>query len=199
MPHNELSGIAKRHNAGNGWDSCRLLSVEDHDLPTERFEAELGPLFDRMRERGAFPQVRRSFRFTGRTRPPYCNCTLTKWAATAANCIARFAGIGAGAFHPRYSRVLLIDGRVKGCILAHRVAADVAAVDADILDPKLRGGWANVWLKLEATRGALRLGIKTFRFTTFDQYTDTRSFTQRFGGETTRVMQLMYRPIASCE
>src|SRR4029078_9488659 len=104
---------------------------------------------------------------------------------------------GVGAFHPRYSRVLLVDGRVKGCILAHRAAAEVAAVDADIVAPTLRGGWANVWLKLEATRGAIRLGIKTFRFTTFDHYTDTRRCAQRLVGVTTRVMQLMYRPIAA--
>jgi hypothetical protein len=107
----------------------------------------------------------------------------------------KLRGEGTGAFHPRYSRVLLVDGKVKGCILSHRISADVAQVDANILDASVRGGWANVWLKLEATRCATKLGVTTFQFTSFDQYTDTRSFTTRLGGTTTQAMQLFYRPI----
>jgi hypothetical protein len=176
-----------------------VASVEDHDLPTERFEAELGPLFDRMQERGRIPVGASIVPLYEANPAAVLQLHLDQMGGDRGELYRKIRGIGAGAFHPRYSRVILIDGRVKGCILAHRVAADVAAVDANILDPEVRGGWANVWLKLEATRGAIRLGIKTFRFATFDQYTDTRSFTQRLGGETTRVMQLMYRPIAASE
>ena len=44
--------------------------------------------------------------------------------------------------------------------------------------------------------GALRLGIKNFEFTTFDHYTDTRGFTSKLGGQTTRSSVLMFRPLA---
>jgi hypothetical protein len=107
----------------------------------------------------------------------------------------KLRGAGIGAFHPRYSRVLLVGDQTMGCILAHRRDQHTAVVDADIVHPRLRGGWANVWLKLEATRGALRLGIKQFQFTTFDHYTDTRSFSTKLGGATTRITVLMMRPI----
>jgi hypothetical protein len=90
----------------------------------------------------------------------------------------------------------LVGNKAKGCILAHRADKETAVVDADIVDPGLRGGWANVWLKLEATRGALRLGIKQFRFSTFDHYQDTRSFATKLGGATTRTTVLMMRPLA---
>ena len=172
-----------------------IVSVEEHELPTARFEAELGPLFERMRAKGRIPANAAIIPLYQANAAAVLQLHLDQMGGERGELYRRIRGQGAGAFHPRYSRVLTIDGRVKGCILAHRVAADVAAVDADIVDSDVRGGWANVWLKLEATRGAIRLGIKTFRFTTFDQYTDTRSFTQRLGGETTRVMQLMYRPI----
>jgi hypothetical protein len=52
-----------------------------------------------------------------------------------------------------------------------------------------------VWLKLEATRGALRLGIKNFEYTTFDRYADTRSFTKKLGGITTETTVLMMKPL----
>ncbi len=174
-----------------------VASVEDHDLPTEGFEEELTPLFERMRAKGRIPAEASIVPLYEANAAAVLQLHLDQMGGDRGELYRKIRGQGAGAFHPRYSRVLIVDGRVKGCILAHRVAADIAAVDANILDPEVRGGWANVWLKLEATRGALCLGIKTFRFTTFDQYTDTRRFTQRLGGVTTRVMQLMYRPIAA--
>jgi hypothetical protein len=71
----------------------------------------------------------------------------------------------------------------------------VATVDAAIVAPDLRGGWANVWLKLEATRAARTLGVSHFQFTTFDQYSDTRRFTAKLGGSATRRWALMYKPL----
>jgi hypothetical protein len=108
----------------------------------------------------------------------------------------KLRGQGIGVYHPRYSRVLLIDGRVKGCVLAHRVDKTTARVDANIVDPSLRGGWANIWLKLEASEHALALGIQQFTFTSFDHYTDTRSFSEQLGGTIASTTALMVRPFA---
>jgi hypothetical protein len=108
----------------------------------------------------------------------------------------KLRGKGAGAFHPRYSRVLLIDNVVMGCVLGHRISKHTYQVDAVIVEPSLRGGWANAWLKLEASRRALLLGIREFTFTTFSHYGDTRSFTDKLGGTTIRQSVLMARPLA---
>lgn len=171
-------------------------SVEEHDLPTAGFEAELRPLFERMQAKGRIPAGASIVPLYEANAAAVLQLHLDHMGGDRGELYRKIRGNGAAAFHPRYSRVLLVDGKVKGCILAHRVAAEVAAVDANILEPDVRGSWANVWLKLEATRGAIRLGIKTFRFTTFEHYADTRSFTQRLGGVTTRVTQVMYRPIS---
>ena len=72
-------------------------------------------------------------------------------------------------------------------------------VDANILDPSVRGGWANLWLKLEATRGAVGLGIERFVYNTFDHYTDTRAFSEILGGVETRKLMLMHRLLAKPE
>jgi N-acetylglutamate synthase-like GNAT family acetyltransferase len=168
-------------------------TVEEHNLPTEHIEAKLGPLVERMRARGRIPENARIIPLYEANAASILQLHLDQMGGERRELYRKILGKGVGAFHPRYSCVLLIDGRVKGCILAHREAADVAAVDANILDPNVRGSWANVWLKLEATRGAIGLGIKTFQFTTFDHYTDTRSFTEQLGGSTTRTTHLMYR------
>jgi GNAT superfamily N-acetyltransferase len=174
-----------------------IEKVEDHELPTAQFESELGPLVDRMRDKGRIPADARIIPLYEANAAAVLQLHLDQLGGDRRELYRKIRGQGAGAFHPRYSRVLLVSGRIKGCILAHRAAADVAAVDANILEPSIRGGWANVWLKLEATRGAVRLGIKTFRFTTFDHYSDTRRFTERLGGASTRTTYLMFRRIAS--
>ncbi len=106
----------------------------------------------------------------------------------------KLRGKGPGAYLPRQSRVLLVDDEVKGCLLAHRTGKDAITVDANIVVPELRGGWANAWLKLEAFRGA-PVEVKEFRFTSFNHYQDTRSFTKKLGGVTTNTTALMFRPL----
>jgi hypothetical protein len=68
-------------------------------------------------------------------------------------------------------------------------------IDANIVDDDLRGGWANVWLKLDAALGVRHLGIRNLEYTTFDHYDDTRSFTKKLSGVTTGAQVLMYRAI----
>ena len=176
-----------------------LDRTEDHQLPTAGFETQLGPLLERMRAKGKIPTNAVIVPLYRADAAEVLRLHLDHMGGDRGELYRKIRGTGSGAFHPRYSRVLLIDGKVKGCILAHRVSAEVAHVDANIVDPGVRGGWANVWLKLEATRGAVKLNVKTFQFTTFDQYQDTRSFTQRLGGQTNRSTELYYRRIARGE
>ena len=155
--------------------------VEEHELPLAEFEPRLAPLVDRMRVRGRIPDGARIIPLYQADHQAVLRLHLEEMGGDTATLGRKLSGEGPGAFHPRYSRVLLVGERVVGCILAHRTARDVAAVDADIVAPDLRGGWANVWLKLEATRGALSLGIERFHFSSFDHYEDTRSFTSKLG------------------
>jgi hypothetical protein len=171
-------------------------TVEEHVLPLAQFEPRLGPLVERMRGQGRIPAEAEIIPLYKADPIAVLQLHLAQMGGDRDDLAGRLHGIGAGAFHPRYSRVLLVGNKAKGCILAHRADKETAVVDADIVDPGLRGGWANVWLKLEATRGALRLGIKQFRFSTFDHYQDTRSFATKLGGATTRTTVLMMRPLA---
>lgn len=176
-----------------GFDVCE--TVEEHELPLDRFVPRLAPLVDKLHQLGRIPPDARIVPLYAANPAAVLQLHLDHLGGDRGPLYQRLRGQGVGAFHPRYSRVLLLGDRVVGCILAHRKDRHVAAVDANIVIPELRGGWANVWLKLEATQGAQSLGITHFHFTSFDQYDDTRRFAEMLGGVTTRVTALMIRAV----
>src|SRR4051812_46501675 len=144
--------------------------VEEHVLSIEQFEPRLGPLIERLRTKRRIPVRAEIVPLYRANAAAVMQLHLDQMGGDRGELYRKLRGKGAGAFHPRYSRVLLIDGVVKGCVLAHRASKYAAQVDAVIVDPALRGGWANAWLKLEASRRALSLGIKEFKFTSFSHY-----------------------------
>jgi hypothetical protein len=166
-------------------------------LPLDQFEPRLAPLYERMRKQGRIPESAQIIPLYEADFEAVTRLHLALLGGDAATLMRRIRGEGSDAFSAQYSRVLLIDGRVSGFILGHRTSREVIHVDANVLEPTVWGGWANIWLKLEATRGAISIGVKTFVFTTFDHYADTRSFTEKLQGVTARTMVLMYRPIAA--
>jgi predicted N-acetyltransferase YhbS len=189
----ELDGEAMRGWQSLGFTTCE--TVAHHLLPLSQFEPQLAPMVERLRERARIPANAEIIPLYKADLPRVLQLHLDNMGGDRGELYRKLRGQGTGAFHPRYSRVLVVGGQIMGCILAHRRDKDTATVDANIIDPRIRGTWANVWLKLEATRGALRLGIRNFDFTTFDHYTDTRSFTKKLGGVATQVSVLMYRPL----
>lgn len=197
---------AKRVEPGSvemqGWEWLGFKaddSVEEHVLPIEEFETRLGPILDRMRAKGRIPAAARIIPLYEANHAAVLQLHLDLMGGDRGELYRKLRSKGPAAFHPRYSRVLLIDERVRGCVLAHRESKHTARVDAVIVDPAWRGGWANIWLKLEASRRAVRLGIKEFTFTSFEHYADTRSFTEKLGGTTIRKTVLMSRPITAAK
>lgn len=176
-----------------GFKACE--TVEEHALPLEQIESSLGPLMERMRARGRIPISARIIPLYQASLADVLQLHLDCLGGDRADLSRKLRGEGPAAYLPRHSRVLMVDDRLKGCLLAHRTGKDAVTIDANIVEPALRGGWANAWLKLEACRGA-PAGVKEVRFTTFDHYTDTRSFTKKLRGMTMRRTMLMFRPIA---
>jgi len=175
-----------------GFTPCE--TVEEHVLPITQFESRLGPLIDRMRERGRIPASARVIPLYQADLEAVLQLHLNHMGGDRGEVYRKLRGRGPGAFHSRYSHALLIDNQVKGCMLAHRSGQDTMVVDANVVEPSLRGGWANALLKLEGFRAAF-VGIKWIRYTTFDHYADTLSFTEKLGGSTVRTTALMIRPL----
>jgi hypothetical protein len=177
-----------------GFQPCE--TVQEHVLPVRDIAARLVPLVERMKAAGRIPTDARVLPLYQTDWASVMQLHLDHMGGDRNELSRKLRGLGTGAFLPRQSKVLLIDGKVKGCLLASRVSKETIAVDANIVEPSLRGGWANAWLKLEAFQGAPP-GVDQFSFTSFDHYTDTRSFTRKLGGRIVRTTALMYRPIAA--
>lgn len=176
-----------------GFSVCE--TVLHHELPLIEFEVQLTPLLNRMQERGKIPASAKIIPLCDADIEAVLRLHLEELGGDPADLRKKLRGEVPNSFSARYSRILLVNGQTVGFILAHRAAQDIAYVDANVIAPEFRGRWANVWLKLEATQGAQQLGIKKFVFTSFDHYTDTRSFTDRFQGATVSAKLLMYRPL----
>lgn len=169
-----------------------LETVVYHELALAAIESRLTPLYDWMRQKGAIPDDAAIIALCDSDRESVADLHLSELGGNRSLLLRKMHGEGPEPYHPLYSRVLVVSGTVKGCILAHRESKQVAVVDANILAPDVRGGWANLWLKLEATRGAMKLGIERFIYSTFDHYADTRAFSEMLGGVETRRMLLMH-------
>lgn len=176
-----------------GFQPCER--VEEHLLPVDGIAARLVPIVERMRTHGRIPANARVVPLYKADRSAVLQLHLDQMGGNRTELTQKLRGQVSGAFLPRQSRVLLIDGKVQGCLLASRTCKETIVVDANIVHPSLRGDWANAWLKLEAFRGTPP-GVVQFKFTSFDHYTDTRSFTKKFGGRTVRSTALLYRPIS---
>ena len=154
MLQNGSNRAARSIKAGSGWASrpvkpSRSMCFRSRKLSRAwgRSSIACAAMGESRRMPASFPCIRPTWR-------PFCSCISTTWAAIAPNLYRKLRGHGPGAYLPRQSRVLLIDNQVKGCLLAHRASKETITVDANIVEPSLRGGWANAWLKLEAFRGA---------------------------------------------
>ena len=176
-----------------GFTACE--TVEQHRLPLGPLEPQLTPLIERIRRRGRIPPEARIVPLYQADPLAIIQLHIENLGGDRADLQRRLRGRGEKPFLPQYSRVLMVGNEVRGCLLGHRKDQDTMVIDANIVDASLRGGWANVWLKLEAALGVRHLKIRTLEYTTFDRYFDTRNFTKKLGGETTETSALMVLPI----
>ena len=177
-----------------GFSVCE--TVQEHQLPVAEIVSRLEPLVEGVRSRGWIPAKARIVPLYAADREKVLQLHLDELGGDQASLAQRLRGQGPDAFHLRFSRVLLLGERVVGCILGHSLARGAAAVDAVIVRPELRDGWANAWLRLEAAQDALTQDITHLTFQTFDHYADTRSFARRLRGVVTRRWALMHRPLS---
>jgi len=94
------------------------------------------------------------------------------------------------AFSTSLSTVLLLDGRVVGCVLVHDYPAEkLSSCDAVIVDTPVRRGWANVWLRYQAALWSHAAGLETVRFHALGQHRDTQHVSRRLGSSLTKTHQ----------
>ena len=128
------------------------------DCPLNRIDATrtielLEPLFDRLRRRGQIPAEARMVFLRDANLDQIVELVATHLAGAGEEVSLknRLLGIHPTPFDPVLSRVLLYRGQVVGAMLGRRVNDNTGWVEVNVVHPSMRGRWANVWLKLDAT------------------------------------------------
>lgn len=110
--------------------------------------------------------------------------------------LARILGRAEPGFDPRLSVVLTLDGVVVGAQMVTRAADGIPVVEANVVTPRLRRGWANLLLTHEGTRLSVTSGTQLFRFSCDERVIDTLNIARRSGAELTRTELAMTRRVA---
>jgi hypothetical protein len=91
--------------------------------------------------------------------------------------------------------VLLLDGTVVGAQLVSIAADGIPEVEANVVIPTLRRGWANLLLTHEGTRTGVRHGSARFRFFCDDRVIDTINLARRSGATRTATDLVLRRAV----
>jgi GNAT superfamily N-acetyltransferase len=188
------------------------------DCPLHRIDAKrtieaLQPIFDRLKQRGRIPAEARlaclrdvkSEVLSGPLGGPRGDRVhdimdlVTAHLGGAGDRMTmkkRLLGKHPVPYDPGLSRVLLLRDRVVGAMLGRPVDGNAVLVEVNVVHPSVRGRWANVWLKLDATSRARDLGFTTFFYETYEQHADTAKLTRRLDGDVVPRSEL-YHVIAS--
>lgn len=171
------------------------------EAPISRIDATptvelLQPLFDRLEHRGRIPTEARLVSLRDADPDEVVDLATTHLARSGSDqhLRRRLLGKHPQPMDPVLSQVLLCGNRVVGAMLVRQVDKQSLWVEANVIHPSVRGGWANVWLKLGASRRARDQGYNTFHYETYSQHADTNKLTHRLAGELTPRVEL-YRCI----
>ena len=75
----------------------------------------------------------------------------------------RLSGEESGAYDRDQSVVLMMEGKVKGALLA-RVVKGVKVTDAMVVAPEMRGGWASLFIRIASLEKTMAAGIEINRY-----------------------------------
>jgi len=110
--------------------------------------------------------------------------------------LARLHGRAGTPPDPQRSVVLLLDGAVVGVQLVSIAADGIPEVEANVVLPTLRRGWANLLLTQEGTRIGVLHGSRRFRFFCDDRVIDTVNLARRSGAERLATDVVLRRAVA---
>jgi len=184
--------------AARGWGAMGFLPWRrrvEFEVDLAHADATLSPLYAKMVEAGWVPDSARIVSLGEADVEEVARLHTTYLGGTRRLLMPLLKGLGRERFDPKYSRVLLVGGRVMGFTLGRLLPEGVCEIDANVLDPAVRMGWANLWLKLEAARMLLADGVHTIRYYTLEKHTDTRRISGQLGAKVVRTLVQMRREL----
>jgi hypothetical protein len=158
-----------------------------HEIGVVRGGSRLQPLLEQVREHGWIPEEARIIPLAEADIERVCELHLKYLGGELRTLLPLLDG---SAPHPydRQASVVLVEGeRTLGFTLGWFPDPQTCEIAANVLDPSVRLGWADLMLKCAAYEAVKARGAEVFRFCTAEQHTDSRRTLGWVGGGTTRV------------
>ena len=187
----EPGSDAARAWAALGFSPARQKREYEADIAAA--SSTLVPLYDQVRQAGYIPSNARMIPLADADHDAVARLHVEYLGGSHRLLLPLLTGAAPDRYHPRYSRVMLLDGRVVGASLGRILPDGVCEVDAHVLHPSVRMGWANLWLKMEAAEHLLADGIRTMRYFTLEHHTDTHRISRQAGCRLLRTLVQMRR------
>jgi predicted N-acetyltransferase YhbS len=189
----ELNSDAARAWAAFGFSPARQKREYEADIAAA--SATLLPLYDQVRQSGYIPPAARIVPLSDADPDAVARLHVEYLGGSHRLLMPLLTGAAPDRYHPKYSRVILLDERVVGASLGRILPDGTCEVDAHVLHPSVRMGWANLWLKMEAAERLLEDGVRTMRYFTLEQHTDTRRISRQAGCRLLRTLVQMRRDL----
>lgn len=169
-----------------GFNRVSVTHLDVAQLP--RAEAYLRPLYEQVVERQWIPPDAKLLPLAMANLSQVAVLHARYLARTAQQVLWRLSGNGVVPIDMQLSPVLVIDRQVRAFTLV-RLEGNVCHVEATVVDPALRMGWANLWLKYIGIRWAIDGGAGTMIFYTHTRHSDTRKLARQFGAVTKELIE----------
>jgi hypothetical protein len=157
----------------------------------------LSPLYQKVRKENWIPASARIIPLSEADLDAVAQLHIQCLGGTRRILMPRLRGDSPLRYDPFFSRVLMVDGEIRGFTLGRIQSDGVCEIDANVLHPSVRLGWANLLLKFEAARLLLEHGCGTIRYITFSQHTDTHRVSRQVGARLVRTLVQMRRELSA--
>nr|WP_294545150.1 GNAT family N-acetyltransferase [uncultured Rhodopila sp.] len=162
----------------------------------ERMEAMLAAYREKLDRSGWIPAGARVVALPDAPPDEVANLVAREFHNHPERMLARLSCLAGTPPDPQRSVVLLLDGMVVGAQLVSIAVDGVPEVEANVVIPSLRRGWANLLLTHEGTRIGVLRGSRRFRFFCDDRVIDTVNLARRSGAEKVATDVVLRRAVA---
>ncbi|MBA3483080.1 MAG: hypothetical protein H0T51_14830 [Pirellulales bacterium] len=157
-----------------------------HEISARRGYERLSPLVEQIHDHDWAPVTARIIPLADADVQAVCDLHIQHLGGSARRLMPMLDGSAPHAYDRRVSMVLLCGEQTKGFTLGWFPEPSVCEIAANVLDPTVRLGWADLLLKHAAVKAVLERGGQLFRFCTAEQHRDSRRTLERVGGGVSR-------------
>lgn len=156
-----------------------------HEITVSRSQERLTPIVGQIREHGWIPSNARIIPLAEANVSAVVGLHIRHLGGTRRELTPLLDGTAPQPYDRQASLVLLCGEQTMGFTLGRFPEPNVCEVSANVLDPAVRWGWADLTLKYAALQVLIKRKVERLRFFTAEQHTDSRRSLEWVGGGST--------------